>query len=143
MSAGTGILHSEYNSSESEIVNLLQIWVFPDKKGYKPRYDQKSFDPKERNNRLQIIVSPNINEDSLWLNQDAYFSLCDLDEGRYINYQVHGKNNGVYIFTVDGNIKIDDEILNKRDAIGIWDTDGFEITAEKSSSIVLIEVPMS
>lgn len=142
MSAGTGILHSEYNPSESEIVNLLQVWVFPDKKGHEPRYDQMSFDPLERKNTLQTVVSPNKNDKSLWLNQDAYFSLSELDPNVSITYEMHNKKNGVYLFIIDGKIQVAEETLNRRDALGVWDIESFEITAEKSSGIVFIEVPM-
>jgi len=80
MSAGTGILHSEYNHSKDKETNFLQLWIFPDKKKHKPRYDQKSFNPEERKNKLQFIVTPGKKNGNLWLNQDAYLSLTDLEK---------------------------------------------------------------
>lgn len=142
MSAGTGILHSEYNSSESEFVNLFQVWIFPNKNGHEPRYDQMSFNPAERKNRLQTIISPNKNDKSLWLNQDTYFTLCDLDPNVSITYKTHNKNNGVYLFIIEGKIKVTDQILNERDALGIWETKSIDIAAKKKSSFIIIEVPM-
>ncbi len=142
MSAGTGITHSEFNASDSENVELLQIWVFPDRSGHTPRYNQKYFDPNERKNKLQIIVSPDKNADSLWLNQDTYFCLGDFEKKKIVSYKIHNSNNGVYIFVIEGKINVANETLNRRDALGIWDMESFEISIEEDSKILLIEVPM-
>jgi redox-sensitive bicupin YhaK (pirin superfamily) len=143
MSAGTGVLHSEFNPSKIEAANTLQIWIFPDKKGHKPRYDQKSFNPADRKNRLQTLVSPEKKSDALRINQDAYFSRIDLDNGNSISYDIHSSNNGVYIFLLKGQIKTGEDIMNKRDALGVWNTDRIEMNAADNSSILFIEVPMN
>ena len=143
MSAGTGILHSEFNHLNDGTTKLLQLWIFPDKKGHKPRYDQKFFDSEERKNKLQFIVTPEKKDDNLWLNQDAYLSLTDLEKDKSINYKVHTKGNGVYLFLIDGEISVAGEALSKRDGIGIYETDEFSITAIKDSQILLIEIPMN
>jgi redox-sensitive bicupin YhaK (pirin superfamily) len=142
MSAGTGITHSEFNASDSENVELLQIWVFPNRSGHTPRYEQKYFDPSERKNKLQTIVSPDKNANSLWLNQDAYFNLGEFEKDQVVNYQIHNSKNGVYIFVIEGKIKISDESLNRRDAIGIWEIESVEIQAEENSFFLIIEIPM-
>jgi redox-sensitive bicupin YhaK (pirin superfamily) len=142
MSAGTGILHSEYNHSKDKETNFLQLWIFPDKKEHKPRYNQKHFDPEERKNKFQFIVTPEKKDDNLWLNQDAYLSLTDLEKNKSLEYKIHSKGNGVYLFLIEGNISVGDESLSKRDGIGIWSTDEFSITAEENSRVLLIEVPM-
>ena len=143
MSAGTGILHSEFNHLNDGTTKLLQLWIFPDKKGHKPRYDQKFFDSEERKNKLQFIVTPEKKDDNLWLNQDAYLSLTDLEKDKSTNYKVHTKGNGVYLFLIDGEISVAGEALSKRDGIGIYETDEFSITAIKDSQILLIEIPMN
>ncbi|MCB0729639.1 MAG: pirin family protein [Ignavibacteriae bacterium] len=143
MSAGTGILHSEFNPSNTDLVNLLQIWVFPDKKGHTPRYNQKFFDPIKRKNKFQTIVSPSKDDGSLWLNQNAYFSLCDLDKNNSVSYKIHSKGNGLYIFNIEGKINIDEQDLNRRDALGIWEVEKVEISAEETSFFLIIEVPMN
>jgi quercetin 2,3-dioxygenase len=143
MSAGTGILHSEFNHLNDGTTKLLQLWIFPDKKGHKPRYDQKFFDSEERKNKLQFIVTPEKKDDNLWLNQDAYLSLTDLEKDKSTNYKVHTKGNGVYLFLIDGEISVAGETLSKRDGIGIYETDEFSITAIKDSQILLIEIPMN
>jgi hypothetical protein len=142
MSAGTGILHSEYNYFKDKETNFLQLWIFPDKKGHQSRYDQKSFNPKERKNKLLTFVSPNENNGNLWLNQDAYLSMTDIEKDKSLDYMIHTKSNGVYIFLIEGNISIADVVLTKRDGMGIWDTGDFSIKANKNSQILLIEVPM-
>lgn len=143
MSAGTGITHSEFNASDSENVELFQIWVFPDKSGHTPRYDQKYFNPTERKNKFQTVVAPNKNENSLWLNQDAYFSLGEFEKDQITDYKIHNSKNGVYIFVIEGKIKTADEILNRRDAIGIWNSEKVEISILENSFILLIEIPMN
>ena len=143
MSAGTGIRHSEYNHLQNGESNFLQLWIFPDKKGHKPRYNQKSFNPEERRNKFQFIVTPEKKDGNLWLNQDTYLSRVDLDNGNSINYKTHTQENGAYLFLIDGEIKVVDETLSKRDGIGIWDTDEFTISAANDSQILIIEVPMN
>lgn len=143
MSAGTGINHSEYNHSKDDEVNFLQLWIFPDKKGYKPRYDQKSFNNEERKNQLLKIVSPDKSNGSLWLNQDAHLSMSDIENGKTINYKINTKENGVYIFLIDGEISVGEEVLHKRDGMGIWEADEISITANLNSQVLLIEVPMN
>lgn len=143
MSAGTGITHSEYNHSANDEVNFLQLWIFPDKKGYEPRYDQKSFNTEERKNQLLKIVSPDKNNDSLWLNQDAHLSMSDIEKNKTIIYKLNTKENGVYVFLIDGEISVGEEVLHGRDGMGIWEIDDISLTASKNSQVLLIEVPMN
>jgi hypothetical protein len=142
MSAGTGILHSEYNYSKNKDTNFLQLWIFPDKKEHKPRYNQESFNPEDRRNKLMFIVSPDKSDGKLWLNQDAYLSMTDIEKDKSLNYRIHTKGNGVYIFLIEGKISIADVVLTKRDGMGIWDTGDFSIKANENSQILLIEVLM-
>ena len=143
MSAGTGILHSEYNYSKEEEINFLQLWIFPDEKGHKPRYNQKTFNPEERKNKFQLIVSPEKSDSNLWLNQNAYLSLTDFEKEKSLQYKIHTKGNGVYIFMIEGEISVTDETLSKRDGMGIWDTEEISISANKDSQVLLIEVPLN
>ena len=143
MSAGTGIRHSEFNHLQDGTTKLLQLWIFPDKKDHTPRYNQKFFNSDERKDKLQFIVTPEKKDDNLWLNQDAFLALTDLDKNKSIEYKIHTKGNGVYIFLIKGKISIGNESLSERDGIGIWDTDEFTITANSDSKILIIEVPMN
>ena len=142
MSAGSGLTHSEFNNSETDDINLLQIWVFPKEHDIEPRYDQKVFDANERKNKFQTIVSPNKENGAMWINQDAYFSLADLDKGKALKYDVKHKGNGAYLFVIEGSVNAAGETLNKRDAIGAEETDSLEISALENSEILVIDVPM-
>lgn len=143
MSAGSGLNHSEYNASHKEEVNFLQIWVFPKERDIQPRYDQKTFSTAERNNKFQTVVSPEKNSNSLWINQDAFFSLASIEKGKDISYNIIKKGNGVYLFVIEGSVNVTGENLEKRDGLGIEDTDNVIVTAKENSEILVIEVPMS
>ena len=143
MSAGSGIAHSEYNHSENEEVNFLQIWVFPKERNIKPRYEQKTFQLSERQNRFQTVVSPEKNGETLWINQDAYFSLGHFDAGQKTEYSICKKGNGIYLFVVEGEIEINGDILGRRDAAGITETETIPFQAKTASEILIMEIPMN
>jgi hypothetical protein len=143
MSAGSGLTHSEFNNSQTEPVNFLQIWVFPKERDIKPRYEQKSFPREERINKIQTVVSPEKSEGSLWINQDAKFSLASPEKGKSLIYGAANPASGIYVFVIEGNIDAAGEKLGKRDAIGIEEADKVELTANEDSEILIIEVPMS
>jgi quercetin 2,3-dioxygenase len=143
MSAGTGVRHSEYNASEEEEVNLLQVWVFPKKKNITPRYDQKTFDLKGRKNNWQVVVSPDETDAGMWINQDARFSLASIDAGGLLTYKNRFAGNGVYFFVIEGSVEIAGKQLGKRDAIGISDSNEISIQASGLSEILAIEIPMT
>jgi quercetin 2,3-dioxygenase len=142
MSAGTGIYHSEYNKNSNKHVNFLQIWILPKLKNIKPRYDQKTYLPEERKNKLQIVVSPE-NSGSVFINQDAWFSLGSFKKGFETLYQLNKEGNGVYLFVIDGDITVENQPMKKRDGIGIWQTGQLNIKADSDAELLLIEVPMS
>ncbi|WP_424963629.1 pirin family protein [Ekhidna sp.] len=142
MSAGSGLTHSEYNASKAEAVNFLQIWVFPKEKDITPRYDQRVFETSERQDKIQTVVSPD-QKDSLWINQDAWFSLATISDGNTITYPINKTGNGVYVFVIEGQINTDGETLDKRDAIGISGVEELQIKASQDSELLFIEVPMN
>lgn len=141
MSAGTGIQHSEKNQSHDEVLKLLQIWVFPDKKNVEPRYDQRAFDLDANKNQLINIVSPMGQGDGLHIHQDAWFHLGKLDKGTRINYDLKGKEHGVYAFVIDGSLTINGEKMDRRDGVGLTDVDRLEIIVEDEAELLLMEVP--
>lgn len=141
MSAGTGIQHSEFNHNKDKELKLLQIWVFPNKRNVEPRYDQISLPKKE--NELVQIVSPNKDDDGAWIHQEAWFHLGNIKQGWNGEYQMKGNNHGVYAFVINGKIKIGDQELNKRDALGISETKSFNIAVSEDSTLLLMEVPMN
>jgi redox-sensitive bicupin YhaK (pirin superfamily) len=144
MSAGTGLTHSEFNDSETNEVNFLQLWIIPEAQNVTPQYDQKLFDAIDRKNKLQILVSSFTSdaENSLKIHQDAQISRIDLDENRTFKYQLKSKNHGVYVMSISGVVEIDAIKLNSRDSLGIYETESFTINTLSNSELLLIEVPL-
>lgn len=142
MSAGTGIRHSEFNASPSEDAKLLQIWVFPKLKNIKPVYGQKTFDLNGRKNKWQVVVSPDTTEMGLQINQDARFSMVDLEAGKSIQYQMKWESSGLYLFVIEGAIEFDGLSLLKRDAMGISEAKQVHIDAVADAQLLAIEIPM-
>jgi quercetin 2,3-dioxygenase len=143
MSAGTGVYHSEYNKNPDQKVNFLQIWVFPKQRNIQPRYDQRTFKPEDRINKLQNVVSPVQGDEGVRINQDAWFHLGTLKAGFKTDYTIKQKGNGVYVFVIDGNVTINDQKLNKRDGFGVWNTDKISIAVDSDAEILVMEVPMN
>jgi quercetin 2,3-dioxygenase len=143
MSAGTGVVHSEKNSNSDRPVKFLQIWVFPNKRNVPPRYDQKTFGEEEKKNRLLTVVSPLGSADGgVEIQQDAWFSLAKLDNAMTLQYTVKKEGNGVYAFLLEGDVTINDVVLNRRDGLGISDETTLSITANSAAELLLIDVPM-
>lgn len=143
MSAGTGIAHSEKNHSRTEEVKFLQIWVFPNKRGVQPRYDQQTFRPEDRRNQFQQVLSPSANDAGVWIHQDAWFHLADFEAGFAADYQVKKSGNGVYVFLLEGEATVAGQPLHRRDGLGIWETGSFTVQASTDARFLLMEVPMS
>ena len=143
MSAGTGVFHSEYNHSKEKTVNVLQSWIFPDKTNVKPRYDQRLFPLTERINTLQTLVSPIDNDDQgLKIHQNAWMYRTALEPGKTIKLIPHSNKHGYYIFLIDGKITAGGQLLNKKDALGVSETDSIDISAIDTSDVLIYEVPM-
>ncbi len=139
MSAGTGITHSEYNDSSTEPVNFLQIWISPKKMNIGPRYAQKEID-SNITNRFVDIVKPDQEEcDAVWINQDAYFSHSNLDEGSTVSYECKLHKPAIYIFVISGEIVVDSNILYDRDGIALDDLTRVELIANRGSKVLCIE----
>lgn len=143
MSAGTGIRHSEYNKNSDKTVKFLQIWVFPNKRDVKPRYDQITLKPGDRHNRFQQILSPSADDEGVWIHQDAWFHLGHFDAGKSASYQLKKKGNGIYAFLLSGKALVNGQELDSRDGLGIWDTTQIDFKAEANAEILLMEVPMT
>lgn len=144
MSAGSGIKHSEYNASKEEPVDFLQIWVFPKVEDIEPRYEQKTFAEEDKNNRFLTVVSPDESDSAITINQDAWFSLTNLSANKSLDYNLHGKNNGIYVFVLEGDVEIEGIKLARRDALGVYETDGnVTLNATTNAKALVIEVPMS
>jgi len=142
MSAGTGIMHAEYNASESELVNFLQLWIFPKERNIEPRYDQMRFDHDKLKNQLCPIVSNNPSIEALRINQDASLYLGEFDESNIVKHQMASTKHGVYVFVIEGMVTISGQELQRRDGMGIQDEESVLMNIASNSKILLIEVPV-
>jgi redox-sensitive bicupin YhaK (pirin superfamily) len=138
MSAGTGIIHSEYNKNSDKIVKFLQIWVYPNKRNVTPRYDQITLDVSQRQNRFQQILSPDPNDDGVWIHQDAWFYMGHFENGIESNYKIKQAGNGVYIFVLKGSITVQGQELDTRDGFGIWDVSEINLKSNTDDTEVLL-----
>jgi redox-sensitive bicupin YhaK (pirin superfamily) len=141
MSAGTGITHSEFNPSDTEKVNFLQLWIFPKERGITPRYDQKKFNIKE--NEVIKVVSGEKSNELLFINQDASVYRGKLMSDKEFTFKFDKKGYGAYLFVLEGSIILDGETLNKRDAAGISDAEQFLIKPETDTEFIIVEMPMN
>jgi len=142
MSAGTGIEHAEHNASKTESLNLLQIWVFADKDGHSPRYDQKQLPKEKMHNQFFTFLQPKASEETVSIHQNAYFSLGEWDKEAELNYSLFVKNNGVYAFLIAGEAEVAGQALNEKDAVGITQTENLQIAVKPGAKLLLLEVPM-
>ena len=143
MSAGTGIQHSEKNKNHTKEVKFFQIWILPNKKNVKPRYDQQHFTDTDKHNKLLTVVSPADTHDSgVQINQDAWFSLGKLDKDFNTVYDLKNKANGVYAFVIEGAVTINGEKLDRRDGLGITGSDKLELKANSDAELLLMEIPV-
>jgi redox-sensitive bicupin YhaK (pirin superfamily) len=143
MSAGTGIRHSEFNPNADQQTKLFQIWLFPKTTNVEPRYQQITLDASEQKNNFAQILSPNEEDAGVWIHQDSWFYLSNFDSGFSKRLSLKKEGNGFYIMNIDGTIEVSGTTLEKRDAIGIWETNEIEIKAATNSKFLVMEIPMN
>jgi redox-sensitive bicupin YhaK (pirin superfamily) len=138
MSAGTGIMHSEYNKNTDQVVKFLQIWVYPNQRNVSPRYDQITLDIAERQNKFQQILSPNPEDEGVWIHQDAWFSMGHFDKDVQTKYQIKKAGNGVYVFVIKGSVTVEGQELENRDGFGIWDVAEINLKVTSADTEILL-----
>lgn len=140
MSAGSGLLHSEYNNS-THAVHLFQIWIHPKEKNISPKYGQKKFTLDVASNTLTVVASGDMKDTGLYIHQDAKVLYGVLKEGsKYIQKIPSG--SGAFLFCVNGTLLFDMHTLKTRDAAEIRDADSITLTAKEKSTVLLILVPL-
>ena len=141
MSAGTGIRHSEVNPSQSEDVNLLQMWFVPDQPRLEPSYEKTDFSISAMKNQLLPVVSRNAGPQVAFINQDLTISLADLDNGLTLDVQQE-EGRRLFLFVIDGDIQLSSgESLARRDAARIEGVTQLRITAQSDSRLMVIDLP--
>ncbi len=142
MSAGTGILHSEFNPNTDQHTKLFQIWLFPKYRNVEPRYQQITLDKSLEKNDFAQILSPNPDDAGVWIHQDAWFYLSDFDADFSKKLSLKKEGNGFYIMNIEGEIEVNGQKLGRRDAVGIWETNEIEIKANSNAKFLIMEIPM-
>lgn len=142
MSAGTGIMHSEYNGSKTDLVRLLQVWVFPEKKNLVPSWEQKKFSKEERSNKLLLVVAPDdtMTEKSLHIHQNVYFFVSSLSEGALVERKID-LSRKAFLFVIDGKIELNGNVMKTRDAARIENEKNLSIEAIIPTELLLIDLP--
>ena len=143
MSAGTGVYHSEYNKNPDKEINLFQLWVLPNQRDVEPRYDQIPIRSLYQKNIFFQILSPHQDGQGVWIHQNAWIHLLDADAQTNHSYSIKSPGNGVYVMVIEGEITIGDQVLKRRDAMGIWDTAVFDLNVLQDAQVMLVDVPMN
>ena len=142
MSAGTGLVHSEYNASKTEPCSLLQIWIFPERRDVEPRYEQRFYDLAALDREWHAVVNPMGQGDAMPIHQQAWFSLTRMKAGTSRSYATKRSDNGVYFFVIEGSALIADQVLEARDGIALSEAPEVSVEALTSCFILAIDVPL-
>jgi redox-sensitive bicupin YhaK (pirin superfamily) len=139
MSAGTGITHSEFNPSRDEPVHLYQIWLFPDRKGVEPSYEQKRFPDEQRQNRLRLVASRDAAEGSLLIHQDARIYLATIDDGREVSHTL-ADGRHAWVQVLRGAAALNDHDLTAGDGAAMSDERRLTIQAKGGAEVMLFDL---
>jgi redox-sensitive bicupin YhaK (pirin superfamily) len=139
ITAGTGITHSEFNPSSCHITHFYQIWIRPDRKDIEPSYEQRTFDAAERQNTFQLVASPDAQNGSLLIHQDARILLADLTNGNELVYEVQPERH-VWLQVLRGSLSINDETLRTGDAAAISDEAQLALKSNESAELMLFDL---
>lgn len=142
MSAGSGLMHEEYNVGD-EPVNFLQIWIQPKQQNIRPRYQWRNFPKDKRRNKLQVIVSSEEGLEHCWINQNTKMSLGLFDAEQQLSYPFNATNKCLFLFVIEGSVEVEGNTIDKRNAIGIWETNNIEIKCKDDAHFLIIETPVN
>lgn len=142
MSAGTGIVHSEYNQSQTDEVHFLQIWIVPDREGINPEYEQKYFPAEDKRGRLRVIVSPDQRDDSVGIHADALMFAALVDDDEHVEHDL-ADNRQAYAHIVRGKVNVNGLTLSAGDALKIRDESKVTIDCGQQAEILLFDLPKS
>ncbi len=139
MSAGTGITHSEFNPSDVEPVHLYQIWLFPERKGIEPSYEQKQFPDEERHNRLRLVASQDSADGSLLIQQNACIFLSRIDDGVQISHNLP-KGRHAWLQVLRGSVSLNGDDLQTSDGAAVSEESLITIQATSDAEIMLFDL---
>ncbi|MDJ0660728.1 MAG: pirin family protein [Crocosphaera sp.] len=137
MSAGTGIVHSEFNASKTDLVHLLQIWIFPNQKGLEPSYEEKHISSEQKQGKLRLVASRDGKDDSLKIHQDVELYATLLQEGDRVNYSINNRRS-LWLQVAKGSVEINGKILNNGDGAAITKEPNIELIATSKDTEILL-----
>ena len=137
MSAGTGIAHSEFNASDSDLVHFLQIWIMPERTGIKPSYEQKNFPVAERQGKLRLVASADGRDGSVTIHQDASLYVAVLNEAEKVTYNPDA-NRSLWLQVARGNLEVNGKLVNTGDGAAITDETTLELIATANNTEILL-----
>ncbi|QQR93072.1 MAG: pirin family protein [Candidatus Iainarchaeum archaeon] len=140
MSAGKGVVHSEYNHSKTTPCELVQMWVLPQKKDIEPSWEQQSFTKKERMNRLLCVVAQAPQKRGLRIGQDASFRVSFLENGKALSYATQ-TDRKLYVFVISGSLSVNGKRMEAKDSAKIKNEEMLEFLAEKDCDWMLWDCP--
>ena len=133
MSAGTGVVHSEFNSSDTEPVHFLQIWIEPKSHGPAPSYEQIKFDPAEKLDRFKLLASQEKIAGVATINQDATVSVAELTPGKQLTYPLGNKRHA-WLHVIDGDVTVNGKTLHTGDAVAVDQEEKLDVVAHGSAN---------
>ncbi len=139
MRAGTGVTHSEYNHSNTDVVHFLQIWVIPDEEGLEPAYDQREFSAEERRGRLRLVASQDGAEGSIRVHQDMSLYATLLEAGQSLQHVLARAHHG-WVQVVKGDLTLNGEQLSAGDGLGVTEESSLELVASSGSEALLFDL---
>jgi len=139
MSAGTGVAHSEFNASEQEPVHLYQIWMFPDKNGYKPTYDQKHFSEDDKRGKLRLLASPDGRDGSVRIRQDNELYATVLGAGEIVKHDLKPERHA-YVQVARGSVTLNGTALETGDGAAISAEKFVELTGVKDAEVLVFDL---
>ena len=137
MSAGTGIAHSEFNGSNSDLVHFLQIWITPNRTGIKPSYEQKNFPAEERQGQLKLVASVDGRDDSVTIHQDASLYVAVLNKGDRVKHHTD-KTRALWLQVARGAVEVNSQALNTSDGAAITEETELELVATADNTEILL-----
>lgn len=139
MSAGTGVVHSEFNGSEREPVHFFQIWILPERDGIEPGYEQKLFPEEERRGKLRLLVAPGGSDGALNIHQDARLYSAILDDGQRVEHPL-AAGRGAWLQVARGSVELNGTTLQQGDGAAIEDETALAITSKGASEVLLFDL---